>query len=47
VEDFEKEKELVRFQHEQIIKEQKEEIVNLREMMRSRNLEAKRVKALS
>lgn len=47
VEDFEKEKELVRFQHEQIIKEQKEEIVNLREMMRSRNIEAKHVKALS
>lgn len=28
VEDFEKEKELVRYQHEQIIKEQKEEIVS-------------------
>ncbi|CDW79859.1 UNKNOWN [Stylonychia lemnae] len=47
VEDFEKEKELVRFQHEQIIKEQKEEILNLREIMRSKNSEAKKVKALS
>jgi len=47
VEDFEKEKELVRFQHEQIIKEQKEETVNLREVMRAKNIEAKRVKALS
>lgn len=57
VEDFEKEKELVRFQHEQIIKEQKEEIyskitctkdnLDLREIMRSKNGEVKRVKALS
>eukprot|EP00347_Sterkiella_histriomuscorum_P022548 403338076 len=47
VEDFEKEKELVRFQHEQIIKEQKEEITNLREIMRAKNTESRKVKALS
>ena len=28
VEDFEKEKELVRYQHDQIIKDQKEEIIS-------------------
>ena len=47
VEDFEKEKELVRFQHEQVIREQKEEVVNLREVLRAKTLEARRVKALA
>jgi len=47
VQDFEKEKELVRYQHDQIIKEQKEEILNLRENLRVKNREHKNVKALS
>ena len=47
VEDFEKEKELVRYQHEQVIREQKEEVINLREIMRSKNGELRKVKALS
>lgn len=47
VEDFEKEKELVRYQHDQIIRDQKEEVVNLREIMRSKNSELKKVKAIS
>jgi hypothetical protein len=29
VEDFEKEKELVRYQHEQIIRDQKEEVISM------------------
>ena len=47
MEDFEKEKELVRYQHDQIIRDQKEEVVNLREIMRSKNSELKKVKAIS
>ena len=47
MEDFEKEKELVRYQHEQVIREQREDILNLREVMRSKNVEQKRVKALA
>jgi hypothetical protein len=47
VEDFEKEKELVRYQHDQIIRDQKEEVVNLREIMRAKNSELKKVKAIS
>jgi hypothetical protein len=47
VEDFEKEKELVRYQHDQIIRDQKEEVINLREIMRSKNSELKKVKAIS
>ena len=47
VEDFEKEKELVRYQHDQIIRDQKEEVINLREVMRNKNSELKKVKALS
>jgi hypothetical protein len=47
VEDFEKEKEIVRYQHDQIIRDQKEEIINYREMLRSKNSELRKVKALS
>lgn len=47
VEEFEKEKELVRYQHDQIIRDQKEEIINLREIMRAKNSEQKKVKAIS
>jgi len=47
VEDFEKEKELVRYQHDQIIRDQKEEVINLREIMRAKNSELKKVKAIS
>ena len=35
--DFEKEKELIRYQHESIIKEQREEIINVRENLRVKN----------
>lgn len=45
--DFEKEKELLKFQHEQIIKEQKEDIVNLQENLRYQNRELKNVRALA
>lgn len=45
--DFEKEKELLKFQHEQIIKDQREDITNLRESLRVRNKELKNVRALS
>lgn len=56
VQDFEKEKELVRYQHDQIIREQKDEIiskvdglngVDLRENMRVKNRELRNVKALA
>ena len=45
--DFEKEKELLKFQHEQIIKEQKEDIINLQENSRGQNKELKNVRALA
>lgn len=45
--DFEKEKEMVRFQHESIIKEQRQQILNAREVLRSKNSEFKQVKALA
>ena len=45
--DFEKEKEMVRFQHEAIIKEQRQQILNAREVLRAKNQEFKQVKALA
>ena len=47
VSDFEKEKEMVRYQHESIIKEQREEIINARENLRVKNKELRNVRALS
>ena len=47
VADFEKEKEMVRYQHESIIKEQREEIINARENLRVKNKELRNVRALS
>lgn len=47
VADFEKEKETVRYQHESIIKEQREEIINARENLRVKNKELRNVRALS
>ncbi len=46
VQDFEKEKELQKFQNEQIIKEQTEEIRTLRESIRLKTKEVKNLKAL-
>ena len=45
--DFEKEKEWVRYQHESIIKEQRQSILNSREVLRVKNSEFKQVKALA
>ena len=45
--DFEKEKEMVRYQHEAIIKQQKQEIINSRENLKVRNGELKQVRALA
>ena len=45
--DFEKEKELLKFQHEQFIREQKEDIVSLSENLRLKNKELKNVRALA
>jgi hypothetical protein len=45
--DFEKEKELLKYQHEQIIKDQKEDITNLTETLRVQNKDLKNVRALS
>lgn len=45
--DFEKEKEMVRFQHEAIIKEQRQQILNAREVLRAKNQEFRQVKALA
>jgi hypothetical protein len=45
--DFEREKELVRYQHEAIIKEQREDIINSRENLRVRNKELRNVRALA
>ena len=47
VADFEKEKEMVRYQHESVIKEQREEIINARENLRVKNKELRNVRALS
>ena len=47
VSDFEKERELLKFQNEQIIKEQAEELRNLAETTRFKNQELKNVRALS
>ncbi|CDW85089.1 UNKNOWN [Stylonychia lemnae] len=46
VQNFEKEKELLKFQNEQIIKEQSEEIRTLRESIRLKSKEIKNLKAL-
>lgn len=46
VQNFEKEKELLKFQNEQIIKEQSEEIRGLRENIRLKSKEVKNLKAL-
>ena len=45
--DFEKEKELIRYQHESIIKQQREDILNARENLRMKNKELRNVRALS
>ena len=45
--DFEAEKEVVRYQHEAIIKEQREEIINARENLRVKNKELRNVRALA
>ena len=47
VHDFEKEKELLKFHHEQIIKDQREDIQNLRESLRQKNKELKNIRALA
>lgn len=46
VSDFEKERELLKFQNEQIIKEQSEELRNLAETTRVKNTELKNVRAI-
>ena len=45
--DFEKEKELLKFQHEQIIKEQREDIATLRENLKQKSKELKNIRALA
>ena len=45
--DFEKEKELLKFQHESFIREQKQDILNLQGNLRGKNKELKQVRALS
>ena len=45
--DFEKQKELVRYQHEAIIKEQRTDIINARENLRVKNKELRNVRALA
>ena len=45
--DFEKEKELLKYQHEQIIKEQREDITTLRENLRVKTKELKNIRALA
>jgi hypothetical protein len=47
VNDFEKQKELVRYQHEAIIKEQRTDIINARENLRVKNKELRNVRALA
>ena len=43
--EFEKEKEMVRYQHESIIKDQRTAIINARENLRVKNKELKQVRA--
>lgn len=45
--DFEKEKELLKFQHEQIIKEQREDVGGLRENLKYKSRELKNIRALA
>ena len=45
--EFEKEKEMVRYQHESIIKDQRTAIINSRENLRVKNKELKQVRALA
>lgn len=45
--DFEKEKELLKFQHEAIINDQKEDIAKCRENLRAKNNELKNIRALA
>ena len=45
--DFEKEKEILKYQHEQIIKEQREDITTLRENLRVKTKELKNIRALA
>lgn len=45
--DFEKEKELLKFQHESFIREQRQDIVNLQQNLHGKNKELKSVRALS
>lgn len=45
--EFEKEKELIRYQHETIIRQQKEDILNSRENLRIKNKDLRNVRALS
>lgn len=47
VQDFEKERELIKFQNEQIIKEQNEELKNLTESNKLKIKESTNLKALS
>ena len=47
VTEFEKEKEMVRYQHESIIKDQRTAIINARENLRVKNKELKQVRALA
>lgn len=47
VANFEKEKEMVRYQHESIIKDQREEIINARENLRVKNKELRNIRALA
>ena len=45
--DFEKEKELLKFQHESIITEQREDIAKIRDSIKNKNRELKNVRALA
>ncbi len=45
--DFEKEKELLKFQHESIISEQREDIAKIRDSIKNKNRELKNVRALA
>ena len=45
--DFEKEKELLKFQHEAFIRDQRQDIVNLGSNLKGKNRELKQVRALS
>lgn len=45
--DFEKEKELLKFQHDKIISDQKSDIIKCRQILKSRNKDLKNIRALS